>query len=376
LKEPFGESKGVIVFTHKERDLLEMKIPVLAKTLRLLKTKYFLAMHWGFFRQGVANVSWIDFHLAAEGTLSLAPSDTTPVIRLCSRNFLPGFFRKTDSPKIWDILNVSRPAKFKNIPQFFSAVKAMYEKGFLTEVLLLCVAEKTEPELYKTYLEMFSATEREHFVFLMTLSGNNAFPLSRQRMAELYNDSRILTLFSDSEGESRVIAEALCCGTPVVAKKHLTGGGRDYLDESNSRLFETPQEAAETFIDMLENYEKYNFDPTRLQSELHEEPSIAKLEVELRRVFSRHGAVFDGPLKTEELDRNLPSHILTLPKELRRSSTNDLVSTKALMIFAKDLLGQPISVFEILRFFVERPLALLRFYFGKALKKLGGKVGK
>ena len=55
LKESNLNSKGVIVFTHKEKALFENKylMRILKKELLQLKSMYFFAMHWGHYHKNI-----------------------------------------------------------------------------------------------------------------------------------------------------------------------------------------------------------------------------------------------------------------------------------------------------------------------------------
>ena len=64
LKESNLNSKGVIVFTHKEKVLFENKylMHILKKEVLKLKSMYFFAMHWGHYHNNIETIDLIDFH--------------------------------------------------------------------------------------------------------------------------------------------------------------------------------------------------------------------------------------------------------------------------------------------------------------------------
>ena len=85
-------------------------------------------------------------------------------------------------------------------------------------------------------MNMFSETERQNITLTLLSPLGNPFPLSEQAISDFMNLSKVFTLFSDKEGESRVVSEALLCGLPVVVKKDILGGATDYLNIQNSTL--------------------------------------------------------------------------------------------------------------------------------------------
>lgn len=350
LKEPYDNSKGILVFTHKERDYVDSRILVVAETIARVREKYVIGMHWGHYDPSVGDLPNVDFHLAGRGTILFREGVKARHIQLCSRNFTPACFRKMGIPKYWDIINISRPLKLKNLDEFLATIRRIYDKGHHLKVLLICPCpflmddEGWYTELYEDYVRMFSREEREDFTLLLLRGDGYPFPLSQSTLAYFYNASKVFALFSDVEGESRVIAEALLCGIPVVVKKHLRGGGRDYLTEENSGQFSTLDEACELLIEFSGNDEKYLFDTELLQKSLSETYTVATLEREITTLFAELGLVFKGPLNVRRLDRRLPSHELTLPADLRREITNDLNSHLSTMLYLNSLLGKETNI--------------------------------
>ncbi len=356
LKEPYENSKGVIVFTHKERPYLEARIPRLSNAIAKLRDKYVVGMHWGHYHADVEEIPFVDFHLAGKGTLAFRHGVKARHIPFCSRNFTPSCFKKMQITKYWDIINISRPLKLKNLGQFFYVIRKIYDKHYDLKVLLICPSPERMVEdegfyaqIYDDYEHMFSQRERENFTLMMLKGYGYPFPLSQQTIAYYYNASKIFALFSDQEGESRVIAEALLCGLPVVVKKHLRGGGRDYLTEENSRQFSSLDEACESLIELSQNYEKYKFDTLPLQKQLSEVYTTESLRKEIMVVFAELGLEFKGDLDLYYLDRKLPGHYITLPISLREKLTNDLNSRKSFLIYLRSLVGDSAGWIDICR---------------------------
>ena len=361
LKKPHHKSKGIIVFTHKERDFLESNISVLERAFLELKKTYVIGMHWGHFSRGVGDIPFVDFHLTGKGTVIFNKDTKAVVIPLSSRNFIPDCFYNKYLNKCWDVINISRPLILKNLDQFFQVVKKIYKKDGLIKVLLICpcpyeikTSEGWYEEIYEDYLKIFSMEERKYFTLLMLRGDGYPFPLAPQMIADFYNLSKVFAMFSDKEGESRVIAEALLCGLPVIVKKELQGGGRDYLTSENSHQFSSLDEAADMMVNIIKNYKKFKVDTDFLNSNLSEKYTSKKLRKELRKVFAHLKINFEGGLDLIDLSRKLPGHFIDLPVGLRRSVTNDLNSHKSALIYINQLLGRKIRYRKILILETER----------------------
>src|SRR3954470_20433316 len=78
LKDRAPSSKGIVVFTHKERSVIEAGGEALAPILDELREHYLVALHWGHYAAGVEEIAWVDVHLAAPGTISFAPRAPPP----------------------------------------------------------------------------------------------------------------------------------------------------------------------------------------------------------------------------------------------------------------------------------------------------------
>jgi hypothetical protein len=58
------KNKGLIIFTHKEKNFFIKKYLnfFLKKDILDLKKNYILGMHWGWFKKNEVDISFIDFH--------------------------------------------------------------------------------------------------------------------------------------------------------------------------------------------------------------------------------------------------------------------------------------------------------------------------
>jgi glycosyltransferase involved in cell wall biosynthesis len=373
LKDRGPRSKGVLVVTHKERSLIEGFGPELEPFLAEFRDQYLIAMHWGHYASGVEEIPWVDVHLAAPGTISFAPGVEAKRIPLASRNFIPSVFRDEGRPRRWDVLSVARPLHVKNLDQLLQAIRIAYDRGHRLRALLLCpcgpVMEESDgwyTRLWDDYVEMFSPEERERVTVLMIGAPGYPFPVSSTYLADVYNDSKAFALFSDQEGESRVVAEALLCGLWIVAKEHVRGGAADYLTAANSRRFTTVEEAADALIE-LHLAEGGPAGSATLSSELSATETAPRLREQLEALLPP-GPHPDELWHLENLDRALPSHVLSLPRELRREFTNDLADPQAALTFMSSLLGREPTSEDLKRLKRQGNRGASRLFRGRAMR--------
>lgn len=344
LKEPCGPSKGIVMFTHKERPLLDETAPVIGPLLRRVRERNLTGMHWGFRSDNVPVLHAIDFHLARESTVSFAEPHRTTRFPFNSSMFAPAVFRPTGASKHWDILSVTRTAKFKHTDQLLRALRLVYDRRPETKALIICSAPLSADKpghdhgLFDLYLELFSEEERQRCSLLYQRT--SLFAFAREDVAFFLNASRVFTLFTEREGASKAIKEALLCGVPVVVRRDLAGGGLDNVSEDNARLFGSIQEAAEALLDAVANAERLatDADTDALARELSEVHSVPRLLSCLRGHYQDLGMPFEGALHTEGLSRRLPAHdVGMLPARLRTGGTADLRTPEAMASYLRHL---------------------------------------
>jgi len=359
FKHPTTKTKGVVVFTHKEfnwffpqvnksvksllRNLKSKKEdPPDEKIYNKIRDKYFIGLHVGANPKLINLSTKCDFYLA---TKDMNPVNTDILeIPLTTRNFTPKYFTKQNYNKYWDILNISSIHKGKNLDLFLKSIKKIFDLGYDYKVLLIIKEHATKlPQHYTSliadYYGSFSRKERANFVIIQ-LSSQIQFPgLSQEIMPFFYNSSKICTLFSQAEGGSKTISEALCCGVPIVVKNDLFGGGRDFLNETNSLFFDTYDNAHEALIHAVKNYENFNIDSEKQQKALGEENSLAKIKEYFNILYEKNGQKFDGELiNTDRLNVRIPAHLNEdIEWAKTRFETADILSEEQLAKFMKNL---------------------------------------
>jgi hypothetical protein len=228
----------------------------------------------------------------------------------------------------------------------------VFDAGVDLRVLLVCavpdepanLGAKWDHAFFEKYESLFTNAERERIDLAVPgeidVGSRPIHPLPNGVFPYLYNAANCFTLFSEEEGQSKVIHEALLCGTPVVVRDDLKGGGRDYLDRENSRQFGSLAEARDVFIDIATNPAAHAFDPTPLRADLAEEQTADRLEGEIERIYADLGHDYVGEIEKTDLAFKLGSHTITLPEELRRGNTNDLRSPRAMGLYIDSLLDR------------------------------------
>ncbi|MGE0171434.1 MAG: hypothetical protein AB7T49_01555 [Oligoflexales bacterium] len=327
---------------------------ILRRIVRTLKNRYFIGLHWGRYHKNVKVADWVDFNMAGPGTVTFVTD--TFFIPLCSRNFLPNIFTPERKVKrYWDILSVGRNIREKKFETLLREIRKIYDTGRRYNVLLVIPSSKLEDTddakfatgLIDLYYDLFSDEERQH-VCLMKIDWKvGMYGLPRLTLAWIYKNSKVFTLLTQEEGESRVIAEALLARNTVVVKSDLRGGGLDYLSSSNSVTFDDYNDCYKTLIKAVEEYESRP--EAEISDELLEEHSIKKLKGYFATFYKEHGLPFDENLiNTNNLDMRLASHYwdknIAWGKPLsKKFLPNDLTTISSFFEFRNYLLKNQVS---------------------------------
>jgi len=106
---------------------------------------------------------------------------------------------------------------------------------------------------------------------------------SPQELAEFYRSADFLVSSSRKEGFGLVVAEAIACGTPVVATR--SGGPEEIVNENNGILVaaDDPSALRDTLQDMIATFQQYK--PDDLHNYISEHFSIDAKKAKLNRMY-------------------------------------------------------------------------------------------
>lgn len=359
ILKPPSKFKGIILFTHKEWGIFtgnklirklkrERKLPfLLNKELRQpytrwiskLKKEYFIGVHFGCYYPHFFSSEQADFVLSGESNLPNMDSSITR-IPLNSREFISKDFKRLNIQKHFDVIKVAQNVKVKNWPLAFASAKKCLEVRPETTFLFIIPSQSgvkvgLEKNLSKLFYETFSKRQQTQISFLF-LHPTLEWGLNQKNLINLYNQSRVFTLFSKAEGESRVISEALCCGLPIVTYSKLKGGGTDLLTEKNSVLFDQFEDAHLAWISALKKFPDGIQDCPEIKT--REDHSLSVLHDYFERLFTSNDMHYDRELiNTDHLDRRIPGHHYDVPWMIKGKPTADILTKKQFKIFIDSL---------------------------------------
>lgn len=230
LRAHSSDSCGVLVATTQERDHQLRNNPELCKAIEGLKDRWLIGLHHNWHDWNFKYDSLFDFSMAGDGDLVEVDGKEIPRIPMDACNFVQDAFHPGSSKKFWDILYVARAVNFKRIPEFFDAIRRLYDSGHKYRVLFICPVPPYDPNEEKTvfykirdvYDKMFSENEKDLFN-LLTIEYRYPFPFDLDTLAHFYHSSKVFVHTADDERRCRVAAYAWACGLPVVGMKCVGG---------------------------------------------------------------------------------------------------------------------------------------------------------
>jgi len=227
IKAPDAAGKGCVSFTTQERDRVIGKESGTRAAIVSLKRRFFVGLHHNWHDHAFMHDPLYDFSMAGDGDLIERDGKPFDRVPLDACNFVPACFaRKGAVEPFWDVLNTSRAVFFKGLPEFYKAIRAIYDRGRLIRVLHLCPVPPPTKEgtdlhdIRQRFEALFSADERR-FCTLMTMEWDNPFPLDLETLAFFYRASRVYVHPAPEERRCRVAAYAWASGMPVVARENV-----------------------------------------------------------------------------------------------------------------------------------------------------------
>jgi glycosyltransferase involved in cell wall biosynthesis len=334
IKAPDASGKGCVSFTTPERDRVITKNPKARAAVEVLKQRYLIGLHHNWHDHEFSYDPLFDFSMAGDSDLVERNGIEFPRVGIDACNFAPACFGSVQRGEpFWDVLNVSRAVAFKGIPEFFDAIRAIYDRGHFIRVLYLCplqLAANTGAvhDIRQRYEAQFSVSERLYFN-LITMEWDYPFPLDLETLAFFYRSSRIYVHPAPDERRCRTAAYAWADKMPVVARANvgsiLPAGFRrkPYLYQ-----FDSSDEMADAILCALDNQNTADWGD--VAAEFSSPSSATRLAAFLDRLAeSRRQKMSAYPINTNELDIRLGRHHLDVPG--RNGISQDLLS------FCRDL---------------------------------------
>jgi len=340
-KKSTATNKGIIIFTHKE--IYHNFIP-----FHKLKHKYFIGLHIGcWWSASKKTPNYVDFIMSSPNQME-KQSDKY-LIPYNSRNFLPKYFdpyvnknidkliksinifkkcsnvelpknlinniNSNKNNKFWDIITVAKPHRVKKLDLFLREIKKAYEINTNLKVLIISAIAPNEHKypthhhnLEKIIKNEFTEKQQQLITLFRPECGTNE-GIDNKHIFPFYQWSKIFCFFTEFEGESRVAHEALCCGLPIVCYKQLKGGANEYLNDNNSRQFDSYDNAYKSIIDCVNNYDKLNVNYEDMLLLLREDKSIHLIKKEFANIYKKNNMIFDNILiDYDQLHFRLPGH--------------------------------------------------------------------
>ena len=333
LKRNVQNSKGVIVFSHKEYLRLFNSTHSL-KIINKLKKRYFIGIHWGASFENVSDKEIVDIHFYHNGMLPQNKNFEDKAINLTTRSFTPNKFYinpNLSTKKKWDVITIGRMVKVKKYLDFFLIIKNVLIEKPNTKILIIApelgYKKSTHDFLfYENYNNIFNIKEKSQ-IDLIT----NKEYLSQDKVMEYLKQSNIFLFTSIKEGVAKVTAEAALCGLQILIYKKFIGGAKYGIDQRQLNLYSSHRDASNKIINLLEK-DKRIYD----NSDLKESHSKLLLVDELKQFFLQRGENFtENELDIEDLSIKLNSFKKFLPKEMTLAQTNDLKNYRALLVFCR-----------------------------------------
>lgn len=276
FKAPSDKTKGVLVLTTQERDHQVNESSALQEKMQALKQRWIIGLHHNWHDHKFRYNLLYDFSMAGEGDLIEVSGRDVPRVAMDACNFVPDYFRPGQGEKFWDVLYVARAVFFKKIPEFFTAIRKLYDQGHKYRVLFICPVPAYDPsetktilyDIRKIYDKKFSESEKDLFN-LLTMDYRYPFPFDLETIAHFYRSSKVFVHTADDERRCRVAAYAWACGVPVV--------GMDCV----ASLLHKEHQRAPYFFE-VQNYKDF---PSQIKSAVESVPSHDWDQGEMNKTF-------------------------------------------------------------------------------------------
>ena len=316
IKAPDAGGRGCVSFTTPERDQVINKDPQARAAVEELKKQFAIGLHHNWHDHAFAYDPLFDFSMAGDGDLIERDGRPFPRVPLDACNFAPPCFapRQHGFEPFWDVLNVSRAVFFKGVPEFFQAIRTIYDRGRFIRVLYLCPVPPPSPDgthlhdIRQRYEAVFSPDERRFFT-LMTMEWDFPYPLDLETLGFFYRASRVYVHPAPEERRCRTAAYAWASGIPVVARDNVASIVPSALRRRPFCFsFEKPDDMADAILESIDRSSD-NSQWKDVAKEFSTESSAARFDDFLRGLERQGGRAVSGqPISSTGLDIRLGRH--------------------------------------------------------------------
>lgn len=316
LKIPSKTSKGVLVFSTFERSNVIFKNKRLYKKIEALKSNWVIVLHPNYYDHDYQHDPLFDVVFNVVDMLQ--SQQPFPQLTVQIHSFTPSIFKPSNDTKFWDIIHVTRAQTSKNVPEFFDVIRALYDRGKMYRVFMICTIPDKNAlrgdivyDIRKYYDQLFSEPEKDLFT-LLTTSYRQPYPFDLPTIAHFYRSSKVLLNSGGGERQGRINAYAWCTGMPVVSldrmkdliPHHLRKAPVFYPGETYDDLPDQVIKAIE-YCDTKHNLEDFK----EMYDHCSETHNTTVLKKELAPYYSANSEVAPDQLfNTDLLDRRLARH--------------------------------------------------------------------
>ncbi len=217
IKTPCESSKGIVVFTDKERDSVLVKRK---DQLKKLKKRWVTGLHHNYFQDYNFKYNPLfDFSIATKDDLKEINGVKFPMFQASVVNFnKDNFWKFNNGEKHWDVLNISRNIDYKKNETFLEVARELFNRGVKIRMLMIVYEKKrfsfNKKSLNDLYLENFSKEERQLFNLIELDTSSPPFDL--KTLSFFYYNSRVFCSTSNKEHRPRIPSYAISSGMPIV----------------------------------------------------------------------------------------------------------------------------------------------------------------
>lgn len=312
LDWPREGRRGLVCLTHKEASFLfsgslqwgplsryrrfHPRGAVARYVWRTLKAQYDFGVHFGSRVRAnhPANSSQWAFRMATP----LLSDEPERRVVLTSAYFIPDDFMPSPGSEFvaqrrWDLVHIATASGYKNWDRALSSVASLAQSRPKFKALLVST-HGTEKQLrtFTRWLDQLlpnSVKDRVQHAAILTASGEKGLP--EEVVKALLQSSKTLVLFSESEGTSKIVSEALMSGCRVVVYNTLLLNSAHHPSLPGS-LFQmrigSEEETIERCLDLAPESETDQANRlSAVRSAYSEERNIVRLGEELSSILGR-----------------------------------------------------------------------------------------